>query len=264
MSLRLRFHILSFLLLYTGVVHAAWGQTSSQTTRSQTTAEPSGCGEIIGRLPGDVSSFGHGILTAPRNAVRLNNLKWELPVAAAAAVLIATGADTHVENHIRSTSLVNDSSRASNIGIGLELGGAGLMYVMGCAKHRSSYLANTGWTALEAMGAVNVLDLGLKPLFNRQYPYTRGSNNGEFWEGGQSFPSGHAATSFAFASVIAHRYPHNWWVKLGVYGLATGVSLSRVTGKKHFPSDVLIGGTLGYISGTYLVDHSGENNLSFH
>ncbi|HZR58806.1 MAG TPA: phosphatase PAP2 family protein [Terriglobales bacterium] len=244
-----RLCIFFFLLLCMSAAPAAWGQTP----------EPSGCGGIIGRLPGDAASFGHGMLMAPRNAIRPANLKWELPIIAATGVLIGTGIDTHVANHIHSASLVNNSARASNIGLGLELGGAGLMYVAGCHGQRSPYLANTGWTALEAMGAANVLGEGIKALLNREYPYT-GSTEGEFWEGGKSFPSGHAATSFAFASVVAHRYPRNWWLKVGVYGLATGVSLARVTGKKHFPSDVLVGGTLGYITGTYLVDHSGENS----
>jgi hypothetical protein len=222
---------------------------------SQATPVPSSCGEIIGRLPGDVSSFGHGLLMAPRNAIRTSNLKWELPVAAATVALVASGADTHVDNHIRSASFASDSARASNIGIGLEIGGAGLMYLGGCLGTRSPSLANTGWTALEAMGAANLVNLSVKSLANRQYPYTK-NNNGEFWEGGKSFPSGHAATSFAFASVVAHRYPHNFWLKVGVYGLATGVSLARIGGQKHFPSDVLVGATIGYITGTYLTDHT--------
>jgi membrane-associated phospholipid phosphatase len=92
---------------------------------------------------------------------------------------------------------------------------------------------------------------------NRQYPYLRHSR-GEFWEGGKSFPSGHAAASFAFASVLSHRYPHNPWVKWGAYALATGVSLGRLAGKKHFPSDVLVGATVGYVTGAYLADHSRE------
>jgi membrane-associated phospholipid phosphatase len=33
------------------------------------------------------------------------------------------------------------------------------------------------------------------------------------------------------------------------------VSLARVAGKKHFPSDILIGGTLGYLTGTYFAGH---------
>jgi len=185
---------------------------------------------------------------APRNAIRPGNLKWELPIAAATGLLIAT-ADSHIDNHIQSRSFVNASARGSNIGLGIELGAAGLMYLGGCVGHRSSYAANTGFTALEAMGAANLMTFGIKAATNRQYAY-HANPQGEFWEGGRSFPSGHAATSFAFASVIAHRYPHNIWVKLGVYGLATGVSFARVGGKKHFTSDILVGGTIGYVTVT--------------
>jgi membrane-associated phospholipid phosphatase len=191
---------------------------------------------------------------APRNAIRPNNLKWELPIAAAAATLIVSGADSHVNSHIRSASFAQDATRGSNVGLGIELGTAGLMYAVGCPGRRSSYAASAGWTALEVMGAASVLNLGLKAATNRQYD-SQASSKGEFWEGGKSFPSGHAAASFAFASVIAHRYPHKPWLKWSAYGLATGVSLARVGGKKHFPSDILIGGTLGYLTGTYFAGH---------
>jgi membrane-associated phospholipid phosphatase len=116
-------------------------------------------------------------------------------------------------------------------------------------------MADAGFTALTAAGAAGTLDLAMKLTFDRQFPYSRHST-GEFWGGGRSFPSGHAATSFAFASVVAHRYPHNRWIKWGAYALATGVSLSRYPAKKHFLSDILVGGTLGYVTGTYIADHS--------
>ena len=146
------------------------------------------------------------------------------------------------------------SVRGSNIGLGIELGTAGFMYVAGCSGRRSPTMASAGFTALEAMGAANLVTLAVKVAANRQYAY-HPNPQGEFWEGGRSFPSGHAATSFAFASVIAHRYPHNLWIKWGAYGLATGVSLARIGGKKHFASDVLVGATIGYVSGTYLATH---------
>ena len=38
-------------------------------------------------------------------------------------------------------------------------------------------------------------------------------------------------------------------VVFGSYGLATAISLSRVGGLKHFPSDVLIGATIGELIG---------------
>jgi membrane-associated phospholipid phosphatase len=98
------------------------------------------------------------------------------------------------------------------------------------------------------------VDLGLKLAFDREFP-TTGNGAGKFWAGGRSFPSGHAATSFAFAAVVAHRYPHKRWLKWSAYALASGVSLSRYPAKKHFPSDILMGAALGYATGAYLGDH---------
>ena len=210
-------------------------------------------GSLQARLPHTASTFGHGLAAAPRNAIRWSNLKWELPIAAATGLLIAS-ADNHINSHIQSPSFVQAASRGSSVGLGIELGMAGLISVVGCSVHRSSYAANTGLTALEAMGAASLMAYGIKQATNRQYAYAPNSH-GEFWEGGNSFPSGHAATSFAFASVIAHRYPNKRWLKWSVYGLATGVCLARVGGKKHFASDILVGGTLGYVTGTYLATH---------
>jgi membrane-associated phospholipid phosphatase len=104
------------------------------------------------------------------------------------------------------------------------------------------------------MGAAGTVDLALKLTFDREFPFKPGST-GKFWGGGRAFPSGHSATSFAFAAVVAHRYPKNKWVKWGAYALATGVSLSRYPAKKHYPSEILIGATLGYVTGTYLAKH---------
>jgi len=212
-----------------------------------------GCLQTAGQLPHAASAFGHGLAAAPHDGIRLRNLKWELPIAAATGLLIAT-ADDHINSHIHSPTFVQASSRGSNVGLGIELGTAGLMYLVGCSGHRSSYAAKTGFTALAAMGAASLMTFGIKVATNRQYAYAP-NTHGEFWEGGKSFPSGHAATSFAFASVIAHRYPNKPWLKWSVYGLATGVSLARVGGKKHFASDILVGGTLGYVTGTYLATH---------
>jgi membrane-associated phospholipid phosphatase len=244
MKLRLTHVLMPLLILAT---------TFSWAAEKIATSDEGGCWQVARQLPHNAASFEHGLAAAPREAVRWNNLKWELPVATAAAVLIAAG-DDHINRHIQSTSFVQASTRTSNIGLGVELGTAGLMYLAGCAKHRSPYLANTGFTALEAMGAANVMTFAVKVATNRQYAY-HANPHGEFWEGGRSFPSGHAATSFAFASVIAHRYPHNFWLKWGAYGLATGVSLARVGGKKHFVSDILIGGTLGYVTGSFMATH---------
>jgi hypothetical protein len=198
------------------------------------------------------SQFAHGLKAVPRGMVRTSNLKWELPILAATGVLIAK-VDRPADNRIQSQSFRQTAGQWSNVGLGLELGSGTVAYAIGCSKHHA-YLRDSGFKALAAMGAAGAIDLGLKLAFDREYP-TKPGSTGKFWAGGRAFPSGHSATSFAFAAVIAHRYPTNKWIKWGAYALATGVSLSRYPAKTHYPSDILVGATLGYVVGTYLADH---------
>jgi undecaprenyl-diphosphatase len=57
-----------------------------------------------------------------------------------------------------------------------------------------------------------------------------------------SFPSGHAAGSFAFATFVAKASPRH---RLGLLALATAIAVSRVALGVHYPSDVLAGALLG-------------------
>ena len=187
-------------------------------------------------------------MDVPRNIVRPRNLKWELPIAAATGILIAE-VDRPAADRIQSIDMQRLAGRWSNVGLGIEFASSGLEYGLGCGEHRTD-LRENGLTSLLSMGAAGTVDLGLKLAFDRQFPYSTHST-GQFWGGGRSFPSGHSAVSFAWASATAHR-THNKWVKLAAYALASGVSLSRYPAKKHFPSDILVGATIGYVSGTYL------------
>ena len=196
----------------------------------------------------------HGFASAPRNAIRPRNLAWELPVAAATGLLIAK-ADRPTVDRFHSLSLQKDSGLWSDVGIGLELGAGGIAWVAGCASDHPS-VANSAFTALAAAGFGQLINLGFKEGFRRQYPYEPNSTGAFFYRSrAGSFTSGHATTSFAFASAIAHRYPHKPWVVWGSYALATGLSVARVPAKKHFPSDILVGAAIGYATGTYLANH---------
>jgi undecaprenyl-diphosphatase len=57
-----------------------------------------------------------------------------------------------------------------------------------------------------------------------------------------SFPSGHAATAFAAAALVATLQPR---LRALVYGVALLVALSRVYLGVHFPLDVVFGAALG-------------------
>jgi membrane-associated phospholipid phosphatase len=56
--------------------------------------------------------------------------------------------------------------------------------------------------------------------------------------------------SWGLASALAHQYPHNRALQWTAYSLAVSTALLRVPARKHFPSDILIGGTLGYLIGS--------------
>jgi undecaprenyl-diphosphatase len=61
-----------------------------------------------------------------------------------------------------------------------------------------------------------------------------------------SFPSGHAATAFAAATVVAVLYPR---LRAPLLALAVMVALSRVYLGVHFWSDILVGSLLGVAIG---------------
>jgi membrane-associated phospholipid phosphatase len=57
-----------------------------------------------------------------------------------------------------------------------------------------------------------------------------------------SFPSGHAASGFAFAAAIGRDQP---WLGLALRFLATAVAYSRVHTGVHYPGDIVVGSLIG-------------------
>lgn len=70
-----------------------------------------------------------------------------------------------------------------------------------------------------------------------------------------SFPSGHTAASFMFASVLQRYY--GWKAGIPGYAVASFVGYCRLREEKHWASDVTAGATLGYIVGTSVSRRTG-------
>lgn len=71
-----------------------------------------------------------------------------------------------------------------------------------------------------------------------------------FASGYDSFPSGHAAASFALAFILAHYYPRG---KLFFYAAAALISFSRIYTGSHYTSDTFGGAGLGLFSAALLL-----------
>ena len=64
--------------------------------------------------------------------------------------------------------------------------------------------------------------------------------------------------TWTIASSVAHQY-HSVPLDLLMYGLASTVSVTRVTSAQHFPSDVFVGSVLGYLIGDYVAHKPASN-----
>lgn len=73
-----------------------------------------------------------------------------------------------------------------------------------------------------------------------------------------SFPSGHTATAFMTATMLAKEYGfRSPWVGIGAYTVASATGLMRMANNKHWLSDVLTGAGIGIVStelGYYFAD----------
>ena len=121
---------------------------------------------------------------------------------------------------------------------------AGVLATIGGSRGRHAALRG-----LTAVGTTSlVANLVAKSLFPRDRP-TRTTNPGRSarMPDSSSFPSGHAASAFAFAAGVTGDFPH---LALPLYTLATAVGYSRVHMGVHYPSDAMGGAVLGLAVGT--------------
>ncbi|MDP8989986.1 MAG: phosphatase PAP2 family protein [Acidobacteriota bacterium] len=198
------------------------------------------------------------IWTSPFH-MRRQDVKWWAGVAGVTAVLIAT--DRHTTNVFEnSQGQVSWWNNISRIGASYTLLPvvAGF-YTYGVLKDdpKPREVGVLGGEAL--LDSLIVVEV-LKTVAGRNRP-DNPSNPGHFFKGGDSFPSGHAIESWSLASVIAHEYGRgSKVVPVVVYGLAGVVSAARFGAQRHYASDIVAGGAMGWFLGRYVyqthMDHS--------
>src|SRR5262249_55504123 len=210
-------------------------------------------------LPGDQRA----IWTSPFH-MRWSDSIWAVPLAGATGVMI--GSDQHSMERARSNSLA--ISRSNTIS---DAGAAGLVALPAAMWAYGTWTGRprpreTGLLAGEALIDSMAVNETLKLIFARERPLPVGGQGRFFsdWSDA-SFPSTHSMLSWTAASVIAHEYPGPL-TQILAYGAATTVSVSRITGRQHFPSDVVVGGALGWMIGrqVYKAHHDPELDAPFY
>jgi hypothetical protein len=184
---------------------------------------------------------------------------WVLLGIGGAAALATHPADGYVESHIVG------NKRAENVFmLGKWVGGAEVQvgtavglwavgrYVVAPAEGESktNKYSEIGFDLMRAQILSQALVHGIKYSVRRDRP------TGECC----AFPSGHAATAFAAASVLERHlgYRASWPALVA----ATYVAASRLVDNRHFLSDVMFGAGLGTASGWTVVGTRGRNRYT--
>jgi hypothetical protein len=116
-------------------------------------------------------------------------------------------------------------------------------YAVGRLSRRPR-VSHVGMDLLRAQMLVGAVTYGLKYTVRRERP--NGLNH-------RSFPSGHAAVTFASATVLQRHLGWRWSMPL--FFIASYTAASRLHENVHYLSDVVAGATCGVIAGRTVTRH---------
>lgn len=215
------------------------------------------------RMPKYVLQDQKTIWTSPFHTAK-KDIKWWVIFGGGTAALIATDQWT-VKALPNSHDQITVSTWGSRLGSAYSLIPiSSAFYFTGTAAHQERF-RETGLLGFEALIDAAVAGEAIKLIADRARPLEAGGK-GHFedspnsrWSSG--FPSGHALSTWAMASVIAHQYPHPRILPLLAYSLASVVVISRVGARQHFPGDVVAGSAIGWFIGDFVYGKRHNRNL---
>ncbi len=118
------------------------------------------------------------------------------------------------------------------------------LLVAGTIDHNQAMRENALFVGSSTAISYGVMLL-LKHLIKRPRPFIQNINIVPVYRAGStSFPSGHAASTFATATALSMAYP-KWYVIAPAFLWAGTVSYSRMYLGEHYPTDVTAGALIG-------------------
>jgi membrane-associated phospholipid phosphatase len=197
---------------------------------------------------GFVSALAHNLGDDVKHIPRRNSLYW---LGGGAALALAV----HPEDQKINAHLVSSSSDKLWVPghiIGntyLILGAAGATYIFGRTTD-SPRTQHMGMDLIEASLLSEGLVEGMKVIARRDRPV---QINGGTQSKTYSFPSGHAAITFAAATVFQQHMGYK--AAIPTYLVASYVAMSRLHDNRHYASDVIFGAATGIVVGRSVTWH---------
>lgn len=247
-------------LLVVAVACLAADVVAQSGTQLPDAPKPAADAPTVRNVPRNLLHDQAGIWTSPFRA-REGDLVVGLFFIASAGALGSE--DSHImQNHFLNQSTAGHANTASNGLAGL-LGVAPIAYYGFGHIHHDSDMEQTGILAGEAMVDSLAVNEVFKITTRRERPALDNAR-GRFFQPGtgfnSSFASTHSVVAWSSATVIASESDRPF-IKFAAYGLAAGVSASRVIGRDHFPSDVYVSSAVGWMIGRYVLHHHPKSGL---
>jgi membrane-associated phospholipid phosphatase len=127
--------------------------------------------------------------------------------------------------------------------LGTLLGSASAVYAVGRLKDQPR-VSHVGMDLIQSLAVAEGLTQTLKYATRRERPDLSGRN---------SFPSGHAADTFAFATALERHL--GWRYAAPAYAFSSYVAISRLPANRHWFSDTVFGAAVGIIAGRTVTSH---------
>lgn len=191
-------------------------------------------------------------------AALVNEVRPHMPFLAAGSVaLLLPGPelDPGILNGVQSADrgLFRDYLRVTN-----ELGGpkvapaAAGIFAISLLTDDAKF-QDAAFTSLESIIYSGISMYALKYTFGRFRPEEgMGAREFDMFSGNTSFPSGHTATAFALVTPWALYYDTP--ASYALMALPIGTALARVAKDRHWPTDVLAGAAIGYLTSRFLTE----------
>jgi membrane-associated phospholipid phosphatase len=187
------------------------------------------------------------------------NIKWDIGFLAVTAGLLAVDRQTMRNIGTQHVDLSHSVALAALLGTSAVAGGTWAYGLKTGDRHADE----TGELTLESLANTFLIYTPMQFIAGRERP-DEGTGNGRFRQHSNfntSFPAGHPMFTWAMATMVAHEYPKPW-VKILMYGAASTVSVARLTGRNHFPSDIWVGSVLGYLISSHIFHMRCDPTLS--
>jgi len=190
----------------------------------------------------------------PHRAPPEHAIRWYEPLAVAGGLGLISALDQPVADRIRVHQSSGGQSAAdtwSKFGTPVVYGPVTVGVIAGGLIAHDREVTQAGMRLAFSLLLAGVSNQALKAVVGRERP----SGNDHAFDFDPvhidaAFPSDHTTMAFAMATSLADDIRPTW-AKVGLYGLATGVGVSRMYQQAHWLSDVVGGAALGIASAKF-------------